>query len=241
MALEIIRIPALSDNYIWLVHDRKADKTAVVDPGDPEPVLAELERRGWKLNAILNTHWHPDHTGGNARLKAETGAVIIAPSGEGTRIPGADWLAGGSNRIKVGQHVAQVVDVPGHTAGHIAFHFAEDGIIFVGDTLFAMGCGRLFEGTAEQMFRNMQFFAKLPPETQVYCAHEYTQANGKFALSVEPDNATLQARMVEVDALREAGEPTVPTTIGAELATNPFLRAESAEQLAERRAAKDVF
>lgn len=241
MALEIIRIPALSDNYIWLVHDRKADKTAVVDPGDPEPVLAELERRGWKLNAILNTHWHPDHTGGNARLKAETGAVIIAPSGEGTRIPGADWLAGGSNRIKVGQHVAQVVDVPGHTAGHIAFHFAEDGIIFVGDTLFAMGCGRLFEGTAEQMFRNMQFFSKLPPETQVYCAHEYTQANGKFALSVEPDNAALQARMAEVDALREAGEPTVPTTIGAELATNPFLRAESAEQLAERRAAKDVF
>jgi hydroxyacylglutathione hydrolase len=241
MALEIIRIPALSDNYIWLVHDKKSDKTAVVDPGDPEPVLAELARRSWKLNAILNTHWHPDHTGGNARLKAETGAVIIAPSGEGTRIPGADWLAGGNNRIKVGQHVAQVVDVPGHTAGHIAFHFAEDGIIFVGDTLFAMGCGRLFEGTAEQMFRNMQFFAKLPPETQVYCAHEYTQANGRFALSVEPDNAELQARMAEVDALREAGEPTVPTTIGAELATNPFLRAESAEQLAERRAAKDAF
>lgn len=241
MALEIIRIPALSDNYIWLIHDKRADKTAVVDPGDPAPVLAELKLRGWKLNAILNTHWHPDHTGGNAALKAETGAVIIAPSGEGTRIPGADWLAGSNNKIKVGQHVAQVVDVPGHTAGHIAFHFAEDGIIFVGDTLFAMGCGRLFEGTAEQMFRNMQYFAKLPPETKVYCAHEYTQANGRFALSVEPENEALRARMAEVDALREAGEPTVPTTIGAELATNPFLRAESAGQLAERRAAKDAF
>jgi len=131
--------------------------------------------------------------------------------------------------------------VPGHTAGHIAYHFAEDGILFVGDTLFAMGCGRLFEGTAEQMFRNMQLFRTLPPETMVYCAHEYTQANGRFALTVEPDNAALQARMAEVDALREAGEPTVPTTIGAELATNPFLRAETAEILAERRAAKDAF
>jgi len=241
MALEIIRIPALSDNYIWLVHDKRADKTAVVDPGVAAPVLAELKLRGWKLNAILNTHWHPDHTGGNAELKAETGAVIIAPSGEGTRISGADWLAGGNNRIKVGQHIAQILEVPGHTAGHIAYHFAEDGILFVGDTLFAMGCGRLFEGTAEQMFRNMQLFRTLPPETMVYCAHEYTQANGRFALTVEPDNAALQARMAEVDALREAGEPTVPTTIGAELATNPFLRAETAEILAERRAAKDAF
>jgi hydroxyacylglutathione hydrolase len=241
MALEIVRIPALSDNYIWLIHDKRADKTAVVDPGDPAPVLAELKRRSWKLNAILNTHWHPDHTGGNAALKAETGAVIIAPSGEGTRIPGADWLAGGNNKIKVGQHVAHILEVPGHTAGHIAYHFVDDQMLFVGDTLFAMGCGRLFEGTAAQMFRNMQTFAKLPPETMVYCAHEYTQANGRFALTVEPDNEALQARMAEVDALREAGEPTVPTTIGAELATNPFLRAESVEQLAERRAAKDAF
>jgi len=241
MTLEIVRIPALSDNYIWLVHDAKAKKTAVVDPGVAAPVMDEINRRGWKLNAILNTHWHPDHTGGNAELKAETGAVIIAPSGEGTRIPGADWLAGGNNRIKVGQHVAQILEVPGHTAGHIAFHFADDRIVFVGDTLFAMGCGRLFEGTAEQMFRNMQLLATLPPETQVYCAHEYTQSNGRFALTVEPDNAALQARMAEVDALRAAGEPTVPTTIGAELATNPFMRAESAEMLAERRAAKDAF
>lgn len=241
MPLDIVRIPALDDNYIWLIHDKRADKTAVVDPGDAAPVLAEIKKRGWKLNAILNTHWHPDHTGGNAVLKAETGATIIAPSGEGTRIPGADWLAGGSNKIKVGQHVAQVLEVPGHTAGHIAYHFADEQILFVGDTLFAMGCGRLFEGTAEQMFRNMQFFAKLPPETKVYCAHEYTQANGRFALTVEPENAALQARMAEVDALRAAGEATVPTTIGEELATNPFLRAESAEQLAERRAAKDAF
>jgi hydroxyacylglutathione hydrolase len=241
MPLEIVRIPAMSDNYIWLVHDKRTYKTAVVDPGVAAPVLAEIKKRGWKLNAILNTHWHPDHTGGNAELKSETGAIIIAPSGEGTRIPGADWLAGGNNKIKVGQHVAQILEVPGHTAGHIAYHFADDGILFVGDTLFAMGCGRLFEGTAAQMFKNMQLFRTLPPETVVYCAHEYTQANGRFALTVEPENEALQARMVEVDALRAAGEPTVPTTIGAELATNPFLRAESAEQLGERRAAKDAF
>ena len=135
MSLEIVRIPALSDNYIWLLHDHGADKTAVVDPGEAAPVLAELGRRGWKLNAILNTHWHPDHTGGNAELKAATGATIIAPSGEGTRIPGADWLAGAGNKVKVGGHVADVLEVPGHTAGHIAYHFAEDGLLFVGDSI----------------------------------------------------------------------------------------------------------
>lgn len=241
MSLEIVRIPALSDNYIWLLHDHGADKTAVVDPGEAAPVLTELGRRGWKLNAILNTHWHPDHTGGNAELKAATGATIIAPSGEGTRIPGADWLAGAGNKVKVGGHVADVLEVPGHTAGHIAYHFAEDGLLFVGDTLFAMGCGRLFEGTAEQMFGNMQRFAALPPETQVFCAHEYTQANGRYALVAEPENAAIRERMAEVDAARAAGEATIPTTIGAELATNPFLRAESVEILARRRAEKDAF
>lgn len=241
MPLDIMRIPALSDNYIWLVHDKRADKTAVVDPGEAAPVLAELKLRGWKLNAILNTHWHPDHTGGNAELKAETGATIIAPSGEGTRIPGADWLAGPGNKVKIGSHVADVLDVPGHTAGHIAYHFAEDKLLFVGDTLFAMGCGRLFEGTAEQMFRNMRLFAALPPETEVYCAHEYTQANGRYAMVAEPDNAAIRERMAHVDAARAAGEATVPTTIGLELATNPFLRAETAEILAQRRAEKDAF
>jgi hydroxyacylglutathione hydrolase len=239
--LDIVCIPALSDNYIWLVHDRRSAKTMVVDPGVAKPVLEEIGRRGWKLNAVLNTHWHPDHTGGNAEIKAETGAIVIAPAAEGARIPGADWLAGPGNQVKLGQHHGRVIDLPGHTAGHIGYHFADAGIVFVGDTLFAMGCGRLFEGTPAQMFASLRKLAELPPETKVYCAHEYTEANGRFALAVEPDNAAVAARMHEVLQLRAAGQPTVPTTIGAELETNPFLRAESAEMLAERRAAKDAF
>jgi hydroxyacylglutathione hydrolase len=239
--LEIVCIPALTDNYIWLVHDARSRKTMVVDPGEADPVLAEADRRGWKINAILNTHWHPDHTGGNNAIKAATGAMVIAPAGEGSRIPGADWLAADNNQVKLGNHLARVIDVPGHTAGHAAFHFKDAGIVFVGDTLFAMGCGRLFEGTPEQMFKSLGKLAALPPETRVYCGHEYTQANARFALTVEPDNEALHARSAQVDAIRARGEATVPTTIGEELATNPFMRADSAQLLAERRAAKDAF
>jgi hydroxyacylglutathione hydrolase len=239
--LEIVCIPALSDNYIWMVRDPRSRKTMVVDPGDAEPVLAEADRRGWKINAILNTHWHPDHTGGNNAIKAATGAIVIAPAGEGSRIPGADWLAADNNQVKLGSHLARVIDVPGHTAGHAAFYFKDAGIVFVGDTLFAMGCGRLFEGTPAQMFKSLGKLAALPPETRVYCGHEYSQANARFALTVEPDNEALQARSAEIDAMRARGEATVPTTIGEELATNPFLRAASVDILAERRAAKDGF
>jgi hydroxyacylglutathione hydrolase len=166
---------------------------------------------------------------------------VIAPAGEATRIPTADRLVGEGDTVALGSHVARVMEVPAHTAGHIAYHFAQDGEVFVGDTLFAMGCGRLFEGTAEQMFRNMQRLAQLPPETRVYCAHEYTQSNGRYARVAEPDNAAIVERMARVDAARAAGEATVPTTIGAEIATNPFMRAGSAQILAERRAAKDAF
>ncbi|MBX3566093.1 MAG: hydroxyacylglutathione hydrolase [Sphingomonas sp.] len=241
MALEIVRIPALSDNYIWLVHDPDSAETMVVDPAQAEPVLAEADKRGWAITAIWNTHWHPDHTGGNAGIKAATGAEVIAPAGEAERIPTADKLVGEGDAVMLGHHAARVMEVPAHTAGHVAYHFAEDGAAFVGDTLFAMGCGRLFEGTAAQMFANMQRLAKLPPETRVYCAHEYTQSNGRYALAAEPDNAAIVRRMAEVDAARARGEATVPTTIAAELATNPFMRAQSAEILAERRAAKDAF
>jgi hydroxyacylglutathione hydrolase len=239
--LEIVRIPVLSDNYVWLVHDSVSGETMVVDPGEAAPVLAEAERRGWTISAIWNTHWHPDHTGGNAEVKAATGAPVTAPAAEAAKIPTADRLVGEGDTVRLGDHAAAVLEVPGHTAGHIAFHFAEDAVIFTGDTLFAMGSGRLFEGTAAQMFGNMARLRQLPRETLVYCAHEYTQSNGRFAMVAEPDNAATVERMAQVDALRAAGEATVPTTIALELATNPFLRAPSAEIFAERRAAKDAF
>ncbi|MCW3835883.1 hydroxyacylglutathione hydrolase [Sphingomonas canadensis] len=241
MALEIVRIPALSDNYIWLVHDGASGATMVVDPAEAAPVLAEAAKRGWTIGAVWNTHWHPDHTGGNAAIKEATGATVIAPAAEAAKIPTADRLVGEGDTVTLGAHAARVMEVPAHTAGHIAYHFAQDGAVFVGDTMFAMGCGRLFEGTAEQMFANMRRLGALPPETRVYCAHEYTQSNGRYALAAEPDNQAIRARMAEVDAARAAGEPTVPTTIALELATNPFLRASSAAELAGRRAAKDGF
>ena len=241
MALEILRIPVLSDNYVWLIHEAESGETMVVDPAVAAPVLAEADRRGWRITQIWNTHWHPDHTGGNAEIKAATGCVITGPAAEFERIPTLDAQVREGDQVRLGASVADVIEVPAHTAGHIAYHFAAEQAAFVGDTLFAMGCGRLFEGTAEQMFENMAKLAALPDETMVYCAHEYTQSNGRYALVAEPENAALAARMVSVDAARARGEATVPTTIGLERQTNPFMRANSVEQLAERRAAKDGF
>ncbi len=238
--LEIVRIPVLSDNYVWLVHDRATLETMVVDPAVADPVLAEADARGWSISAIWNTHWHPDHTGGNADIKAATGCEIIAPAAERERIPTADRLVGEGDRVTLGAHVADVWAVPAHTAGHIAYHFAGDDVIFVGDTMFAMGCGRLFEGTAEQMFANMQRFATLDDATRVYCAHEYTLSNARFAVTVDPDNAALSDRLAAVESARAAGEPTVPTNIGAERATNPFFRAPTAAELGRIRALKDA-
>lgn len=238
--LEIVRIPALSDNYVWLVHDAASDETIVVDPSEAAPVLAEAKARGWTISQVWNTHWHPDHTGGNAEIKA-LGATVSGPAAEAERIPTLDYGLREGDAVRIGAHVARVIETPGHTAGHIVFHMAEDAALFSGDTLFAMGCGRLFEGSPEQMFANMQRLRALPIETIVYCAHEYTQSNARFAATVEPDNADVAARVIEVDGKRVVGEPTVPTTIAAELATNPFLRAGSAEEFAERRRGKDSF
>ena len=241
MTLEVARIPVLSDNYVWLVHDTASCETTVIDPAVAEPVLAEAGRRHWQISQIWNTHWHPDHTGGNAAIKQATGCRVTAPAAEAARIPTLDRAVAEGDRVQLGDHEACVLEVPAHTAGHIAYHLPEAHVVFVGDTLFAMGCGRLFEGTAEQMHSNLQRLASLPPETLVYCAHEYSLANGRYALVAEPDNEALKERMKKVEAARAAGEPTVPTTIELELATNPFVRARSVDQFAERRKAKDAF
>lgn len=238
--LEIVCVPALSDNYVWLIHDPVSNETVVVDPSEAEPVIAAATGRGWTISQIWNTHWHGDHTGGNAAIKA-LGAKVSGPSAEADRIPTLDYGLHEGDSVRIGAHLARVMETPGHTAGHIVFHMADDALLFSGDTLFAMGCGRLFEGNAVQMFDNMQRIAMLPDETIVYCAHEYTASNGRYAAAAEPGNVAIVERIKEVDALRAANAPTVPTTIARERATNPFLRASSAEQLAERRAAKDAF
>jgi hydroxyacylglutathione hydrolase len=239
--LEIVRVPVLSDNYVWLVHEAESAETMVVDPAVAAPVLAEADRRGWRITQIWNTHWHPDHTGGNAQIKAATGCIITGPAAEAARIPTLDRQVREGDRVRIGRLDAEVLEVPAHTAGHIAYYLPGEGLVFVGDTLFAMGCGRLFEGTADQMFANMRRLAALPAATRVYCAHEYTLANGRYALVAEPDNLALRERMAQVEAARAAGEATVPTTIALELATNPFMRAASVEELAQRRQAKDSF
>jgi hydroxyacylglutathione hydrolase len=239
--LEIVRIPVLSDNYVWLAHEPGSGATAAIDPAVAEPVLAEAEGRGWRITQIWNTHWHPDHTGGNMAIKAATGAFVTGPAAEAGRIPTLDRQVREGDRVSLGPVEAEVLEVPAHTAGHIAYHLPSEEVVFVGDTLFAMGCGRLFEGTAEQMHSNLQRLAALPPQTRAYCAHEYTLSNARFAVTVEPGNQALGARMAEVEAARAAGEATVPTTIALERATNPFMRASSASELGKLRRAKDNF
>ncbi len=228
MTLEILPIPALKDNYIWLIADRADGRAAIVDPPEPGPALEALAARNLRLETILNTHHHWDHVGGIAALKESTAARVLGPEGSGRRIP-VDEEVGDGARVTVLGRPVTVLAVPGHTLDHIAYLFEKDGILLCGDTLFAMGCGRLFEGTPEMMWRSLDRLRRLPGEARVCCAHEYTLANGRFALTVEPGNPALRRRMKEVERLRAEGRPTLPSTIALERATNPFLRPESPE------------
>jgi len=237
--LDIVAVPAFSDNYLWLVHDEASGETAVVDPGDATPVLTAAEQRGWSISQVWNTHWHPDHTGGNIVIKDATGARISGPAGE--NIPGRDVALSEGDEIRLGAHVGRVIEVPGHTLGHIALIFDEDRVAFVGDTLFAMGCGRLFEGSPEQMYRSLQRLTALPAESQLYCAHEYTLSNARFAAHAYSGDAAISERLAEVEKQRANGERTVPTSVARELATNPFVLAPNVEEFARLRRDKDSF
>ncbi|MHA7872642.1 MAG: hydroxyacylglutathione hydrolase [Hyphococcus sp.] len=227
MPIEIRQFPCLQDNYGFLVRDRASGAVAAIDTPDPGAINAELDAAGWRLTHILNTHHHWDHAGGNLALKEQWNCEIIGPAGEADRIEGLDRTVQEGDIVALGDARATVHDTPGHTAGHIIYHFADDGAAFVGDTIFAMGCGRLFEGTPEQMWTSLSRIAALPPATKLYCAHEYTQANAAFALTVDPANDALKARAAEVARLRADGAPTVPTTVAQEIETNPFLRASA--------------
>ncbi len=240
MAFEIIPVPVLSDNYVWLMHDAASGETIVVDPGEAEPVLTAADARGWTITQVWNTHWHPDHVGGNTEIKAATGARVSGPAEEG-RIPGLDRIIGEGNTVWIGNSEGLAIAVGAHTSGHIAIHVPDASAVFTGDTLFAMGCGRLFEGTAADMFAAMRKLEALPGTTRVYCGHEYTLGNARYAVTTEPDNVDTKAALARAESLRAVGEPTLPSTIAAERATNPFMRAEDADALAQRRAEKDAF
>ena len=238
--LEIVPVPVLVDNYVWLVHDKASGETVAVDPSVADPVLAAAAERGWRISQVWNTHWHPDHTGGNDAIREATGCAITGPA-EAEKVSRMDRIVAGGDRARIGAIEAELIDIPAHTAGHVAFHLPAEQAAFVGDTLFAMGCGRLFEGDARQMYESLRRLAALPAETRIYCGHEYTLANGRFALTVEPDNEALAERVETVARARERGEVTLPTTIALERATNPFMRASSVEEFAERRRGKDDF
>lgn len=254
-ALEIQLVPCLSDNYAYLLRDEDEGICAVVDPSEAAPVKAALEARGWRLTHILNTHHHPDHTGGNVRLKQAFGVPVVGPGKDRERIPALDIGVDETTPFALGSHGARVLEIPAHTRAHIAFAFDTDDAVFTGDTMFAMGCGRLFEGTPDMMWKSLSKLMTLPDSMRVYCGHEYTLNNGRFAMTLEPDNHDLTSRMRDVENCRAKSAPTIPSTIGLEKKTNPFLRPDSpkirrtlkmehasdVEVFAEMRARKDRF
>ena len=223
-ALDILQFASRSDNYGVLIHDEASEVTAAIDAPDADPILANLEEKGWRLTHLLITHHHADHTAGNVRLKEATGCNVIGPKAESDRIPGIDRGVCEDDTLAFGAFEIRVIETPGHTIGHITYWIPAASVAFVGDTLFAMGCGRIFEGNAEVMWGSLKKLMALPPETTIYCGHEYTAANAKFALTIDPENAALQKRAKDVAELRAKGLATLPTRLDLELATNPFLR-----------------
>ena len=251
--LHIHQFPCLSDNYGFLVHDDTSGETVCIDTPDAAVYVREADAMGWRITQIWNTHWHPDHAGGNQAIKDATGCTVTAPANDAAKIAAVDRTVSDDDTVMLGNHRARVMDVGGHTLGHIAYNLPDDGIAFVGDSLFALGCGRMFEGTPQQFWDSLSRLRALPAETTLYCAHEYTAANAKFALHADPDNAALATYADEVAQRRAAGEPTVPMGLARELATNPFLRADdpglqdrwgggdAVATFAALRAAKDAF
>ena len=255
MALELVTIPCLTDNYAYLIHDAASGQTAVVDVPDAGPVQAALAERGWRLSDILITHHHADHIQGVDTLRAATGAMVLGAAADAHRLPKLDLALTDADSFSIGAEFARIIDVPGHTVGHIAFHFPDSGLAFTADSLMAGGCGRLFEGTPAQMWASLSKLAALPPGTLICSGHEYTASNLRFAATLEPDDPALILRINEVTAARREGRPTVPSLLSDELATNPFLRAglpqmkmavgladaDDAMVFAEIRARKDKF
>ncbi|AQS84200.1 MAG: hydroxyacylglutathione hydrolase [Acetobacter aceti] len=240
MPITVLPIPALSDNYVWLLTDTETGMVAVVDPGECAPVRAAIEAHGGRLDTIFLTHHHADHTGGAETLRDRYDARIVGAAADAARLPSLDQAVRAGDRISFGDSQALVLETPGHTLGHIAYYFDDPASLFCGDTLFSLGCGRLFEGTPEQMYASLHEFDALPDETLVYCGHEYTASNARFALSVTPDNTALQHRAEDVLRLRAKGLPTVPSTLGSERSCNPFLRAASSSELGKLRRQKDM-
>lgn len=230
--LEVHQFPCLSDNYGFLLHDPESRETACIDTPDAGAYLREAAIKGWQITHIWNTHWHPDHAGGNEAIKAATGCTVIAPAAERAKIAVIDQTVEHGDIACLGEYEAHVIDVGGHTLGHIAYHLPAAGLAFVGDSLFALGCGRMFEGTPPQFWESLTRIKALPPETLLYCAHEYTASNARFALHADPDNKVLQDYDEAITAARAADKPTVPTTLARELTTNPFLRADDPDMQA---------
>ncbi|WP_114373626.1 hydroxyacylglutathione hydrolase [Elioraea thermophila] len=239
--LDIVAVPCLSDNYAWLLRDRETGAVAVVDPGEAGPVERALAAKSWPLDLILLTHHHADHVGGAAELRARFGAELVGAAADRHRLPPLDRELAPGDTVSVGDSAATVLATPGHTSGHIAYHFSEARVLACGDTLFSLGCGRVFEGTMAEMFESLRRLAALPDDTMVLCGHEYTEANARFARHVDPANAALAARAEEVRRLRAEGRPTLPVPLGLEKATNPFLRARDAAEFARLRSEKDSF
>ena len=252
MTLEVHQFPCLDDNYGFLLHDPESGQTAAIDTPDAKVYLAEAKAKGWTITHIWNTHWHPDHAGGNAEIVEASGASVHAPE-EVEKIAKIDHVLSHGDSVTLGKYRADVIDVSGHTNGHIAYHLPEAGVAFVGDSVFALGCGRMFEGEPKQFWDSLSRIKALPADTMLYCAHEYTEANAKFAKHADPENAALSAYVEEIGEVRAQGKPTVPTQLARELETNPFLRADEAslqakwggdtpaETFAAIRAGKDNF